>query len=239
MNAADNPFTRVAAATSDLGGISNIIQDLCAHGMVKHATFHIITSTNSGTAVPFVRTTYPQEWISYYLLNNLMAIDPIVSHGHDTKGAFFWASLPVSNTASKMMKKAYEHGLSLDGYTIPTVDVGPYRGLFSLSPAQEADPIEWRAFVDHNKSDIEKVAYKIHSLARVQIDPYEGYGKALSRREIECLQLIAAGKTYTEIAAIVDISEHTVRSYCRALRLKLNCSTLAQAVAKACALKII
>jgi LuxR family transcriptional regulator, quorum-sensing system regulator CinR len=229
----------MATATSDLGSIHQIIQDICACSTVKNATYHMITSTNSGLSVPFVKTTYPQEWISYYLLNNLMAVDPIVSHGQDAKGPFFWAELPVSNSASRMMKKAHEFGLSLDGYTVPTVDVGPYRGLFSLCPEQNADPMEWRAFVDRNKADIEKIAYKIHSLARVQIDPYEGYAKALSRREVECLQLIAGGKTHTEMAAILGISEHTVRSYCRALRLKLNCSTLAQAVAKACALGII
>jgi DNA-binding CsgD family transcriptional regulator len=237
--AAENLLSKMAAATADLGDISQIIQGLCARGTFRNATYHMITSTNSGMSVPFVKTTYPQDWISYYLLNNLMAIDPIVSHGKDAKGPFFWADLPVSNAASRMMKKAYEFGLSLDGYTVPTVDVGPYRGLFSLSPAQNTEPAEWRAVVDANKSDIEKIAYKIHSLARIQIDPYEGYAKALSRREIECLQFIAAGKTHTEMAAILDISEHTVRSYCRALRLKLNCSTLAQAVAKACALGII
>lgn len=239
MNAAENPIPIVAAATTDLGGIPQMIQAICAQGAVKHATYHVISGTNSGTAVPFVRTNYPQEWISYYLLNNLMAVDPVVSHGQDAKSSYFWASLPVSNTASRMMKKAHEFGLSLDGYSVPTVDVGPYRGLFSLSPAQETDPTAWRAFIEANKADIEKIAYKIHRLARLEIDPYEGYAKALSRREVECLKLIAAGKTYTEIAAIFDISEHTVRSYCRALRLKLNCSTLAQAVAKACAVKII
>ncbi len=47
------------------------------------------------------------------------------------------------------------------------------------------------------------------------------------------MHLINDGKTYSEIAKILEISKHTVQDYLRSLRLKLNCSTLAQAVGKA------
>ena len=61
----------------------------------------------------------------------------------------------------------------------------------------------------------------------------------LSRREIECLRWTAEGKTHTEIAIILNLSEHTVRGYLKDARTKLDCVTLAQAVSKGSSLGLI
>ena len=215
------------------------IEKFCIDEPVEYVTFHMISGANNDMAVPFVKTTYPLEWIRFYLLNNLMKVDPVVRFSRTAKTAFFWMDIPLSNVERQMMTHATEHGLSVDGYTVPTKDVGPYRGLFSLCPEISASAQDWRKYIELNGKRIETVAYALHGIARTIIDPYEDYAANLSPREIECLKYIAAGKTHSDIALILELSEHTVRSYCRALRLKLNCSTLAQAVAKACALGII
>jgi DNA-binding CsgD family transcriptional regulator len=56
---------------------------------------------------------------------------------------------------------------------------------------------------------------------------------ALTQRETECLHWIAAGKSAREIAKILNISAHTVRSYVKAIHQKLDCVTSAQAVGMA------
>ena len=137
------------------------------------------------------------------------------------------------------MTYAAEHGLGTLGYSVPTSDVGPYRGLFSILPQVGTETLKWREYIEQNQKIVDAFAYKLHGKARIEVDPYEEYVTSLSPREIECLEYISEGKTHTEISAILDLSEHTIRSYCRTLRLKLNCSTLAQAVAKACAMGII
>ena len=76
-------------------------------------------------------------------------------------------------------------------------------------------------------------------MAREEVDQNDDCSHNLSRREMQCLNLIADGKTYSEVAIILGISEHTVRDYFRSLRYKLNCSTLAQVVGKAKTLKLI
>jgi len=63
--------------------------------------------------------------------------------------------------------------------------------------------------------------------------------QSLSPREKECLQWTADGKTYSEIAIILNLSEHTVRSYLKVVRLKLDSVSLAQAVARASNLGLI
>ena len=57
--------------------------------------------------------------------------------------------------------------------------------------------------------------------------------KILSRREKECLQWTAAGKTSLEIAQILEISEHTVNHYLSNVCQKLDATNRAHMVSKA------
>ena len=56
---------------------------------------------------------------------------------------------------------------------------------------------------------------------------------ALSRREIECLRWLAAGKTLQEAAMILDISERTLRFHIANARKRLGVATTMQAVVAA------
>jgi DNA-binding CsgD family transcriptional regulator len=55
----------------------------------------------------------------------------------------------------------------------------------------------------------------------------------LSARELDCLRWTAEGKTAWEASVILGITERTVRFHLNAAREKLQCTTTAQAVAKA------
>jgi DNA-binding CsgD family transcriptional regulator len=55
----------------------------------------------------------------------------------------------------------------------------------------------------------------------------------LSDREIQCLQLIAGGKTSWAIAEILGISQHTVNAHIRNIVRKLGVASRPQAVAEA------
>jgi LuxR family transcriptional regulator, quorum-sensing system regulator BjaR1 len=61
--------------------------------------------------------------------------------------------------------------------------------------------------------------------------PFQAMG--LTVKEIECLRWTAEGKTSSEIAAIIKLSEHTVNHYLIAAARKLDCVNRVQAVAKA------
>ena len=64
-------------------------------------------------------------------------------------------------------------------------------------------------------------------------------GTELNRRELECLNWAAAGKTSGEIAVIVSLSEHTVNHYLNSCCKKLDCVNRTQAVARAIRMQII
>ena len=53
----------------------------------------------------------------------------------------------------------------------------------------------------------------------------------LAKREVECLKWISVGKTASETAEILELSDRTVRFYLETARHKLKANTVAQAVA--------
>lgn len=60
--------------------------------------------------------------------------------------------------------------------------------------------------------------------------PPSATAAALTRRELEVLQLVAVGRATADISEEMGISEHTVRNHVRNLRGKLNASTKLEAV---------
>jgi LuxR family transcriptional activator of bioluminescence operon len=69
--------------------------------------------------------------------------------------------------------------------------------------------------------------------------PHEPCESALSGRESECLGLAAAGRTMSQIAAVLPISERTVSFHLANARRKLGVGTLRHAVTKAASLGLI
>lgn len=232
-----NIFQKVAEFDK-LNEVAKGLHLICELPQIRFATFQFIQSRPDRYPIPFVRTTYPAEWVNYYLQHNLMHSDPVVRHSLHSEKPFLWSEVKLTRDESLMMQKALSFGLSPVGYSVPTLDVGPYKGLFSINAGTNIVD-DWEKNVVEDEISWKTIALKIHKMARKEVDPDNDYIHHLSKREMECLFLIADGKTYGEVANILDISEHTVRGYFRSLRLKLNCSTLAQVVGKAKSLKII
>jgi DNA-binding CsgD family transcriptional regulator len=89
---------------------------------------------------------------------------------------------------------------------------------------------EEAALLEHGaaKSTFERLGAK-PDLARFEATPKGEHG--LSRRELEVLRLVAAGKTTREIAASLVISEHTVARHLQNIFAKLGVSSRAAATA--------
>ncbi|HZZ86061.1 MAG TPA: response regulator transcription factor [Anaeromyxobacteraceae bacterium] len=68
-------------------------------------------------------------------------------------------------------------------------------------------------------------------LAELRGDPIEQRGEfpALSRRELEVLQLLVRGHTYADVAQALGIAEGTVQTYVKRIYEKLDVSTKAEA----------
>jgi len=200
---------------------------------IDNITYHMARVGGSPVQYPFVRTTYDTQWVSYYLLNDLASIDPVVQVGFQTDKPFRWDSLAGHATFREMAAHAQKFGISMMGYSVPIVDKKHRRSLLSVSCSARQDA--WTRIIDEIQCDVDAFSFDIHQKAVTEAYSRDRLFNVddFSPRELECLRWIAKGKTYVEIAIILNISDHTVRTYLKTVRMKLGSVTLAQAVSKA------
>nr|WP_321457911.1 LuxR family transcriptional regulator [uncultured Cohaesibacter sp.] len=204
-----------------------------------HVTYHLAQTIMGKVKVdsPFVRTTYPADWVAHYLVRSYVTVDPVVKEGLLRSLPFDWSELEPSDKALTMMGEFREFGMGEFGYSIPITDKVGRRALFSVNslPGEK----NWTKIQKSYRQDWMELAYVLHKKALIELFGEKDPVPLLSPREQETLHWSAQGKDYKEIALIINISEHTVRTYMRSARYKLNCSNMPQAVAKAIKLHLI
>ena len=72
------------------------------------------------------------------------------------------------------------------------------------------------------ETTMEEMEQLAHVGGSVQADPQKGKSYRLTEREIEILQHVANGSTYTQIGKALGISEHTVKNHMSLVLRKLN-----------------
>lgn len=229
--------TQISRAVLRSSSVQDAIELVARHFGVEHVTLHLTLNAKAGVDNPFVRTTYPSAWVSHYLLNNFVAIDPIVQRAMKSDVGFSWSEVQVGRAQLAMFKAAQEFGLGDQGYTSPAIDDLRRRSLLSLNSRMSAQ--DWVDFLAVHSAEIDGLARDLHLKALAESSVGTVEPQSLSPREHECLRWTAEGKTYSEIAIILDLSEHTVRSYLKVVRLKLDSVSMSQAVAKASNLGLI
>ncbi len=203
---------------------------------VSHLTYHHAQTVTGTVDAPFVRTTYPAEWVARYLLKGYVAIDPIVREGMQRSLPFLWSDVESTPEVMEMLTDAFRHGLGSNGYSIPVIDRNRRRALVSINDAGRKD---WNVYVAEHRENWAELAHAIHNKALFELYGQNDPAPQLSPREVECLHWTALGKDAKAIAILLGISDHTARDYLKSARFKLNCATLSQAVTKAIKLRMI
>lgn len=227
------------ASIKDANDVSFAIDVLRKNYDIAHVTYHHAQTVPGKTAAdaPFVRTTYPYAWVSRYLLKGYVSIDPIVREGMLRTLPFRWDEVEVGPECFELFADFQKHGLGAEGYSIPIFDKTGRRALVSLNARSEFPG--WSDYVYRHQQDWAELAYLLHQKAIFELYGEKNPAPHLSPRELETLYWIGQGKEAKDIAVILAISEHTVRTYMRSSRFKLDCANVAQAVAKAIGLRLI
>ena len=204
---------------------------------IDNATYHLAQVPGSDVDGPYVKSTYPAEWLTRYLLKGYIRVDPVVREGFSRTLPFDWSELTLTNDAAELFQDFMAHGLGGNGYSVPVVDKLARKALFSVNHLCE--PEEWSTFIGEHGIGFAELAQKLHRKAIFEIHGEFDPIPRLGPRELECLTWTAQGKTAKEIARLLNLNEFTVKDYLKVARLKLDCSNVAQAVAKAVNLRII
>lgn len=199
---------------------------------VKHVIYHAARMGAGPVDDPWIRLTYSAEWVRRYLTNNYMRVDPVIREGFQRTLPFFWWDVRTASPQEEaFFLDAMAHRVGFHGLSVPLRDKNGRRALFTVSSDMEAaDFAEWAT---RNRRLVVDLAHMIHALAVIE---QEGIGidnPPLTRREQQVLYWSGQGKTAADIAVILGLANHTVTTYLRSARFKLNAISITHAVYKA------
>jgi DNA-binding CsgD family transcriptional regulator len=238
---------KLSQSTVDLAGVERQLSEaksvadalivLQSAYEIGFITYHLASTVVGDIDAPFVRTTYPDAWVSRYLLSGHVRIDPVVREGFLRQLPFDWRELDVTPESLVFFDDASRHGVARNGFSIPVTDKVGRRAILSFNT--NASAADWQNIVNRYRSDWLEVAHLVHRKAILELYGESDPIPALSPRERECLYWSALGKDYKDIALILGLSRHTTRSYIKSARTKLGCATISAAASLAVKLRII
>lgn len=203
--------------------------------------FGVVNSRHTRFESAFLRSNYSNDWRERYDRNGFAYVDPTVSHCLASTIPIIWE--PGTFTAGVQQAALYEeagaHGIR-SGVTLPVHGPQGEFGVISFASDARPDTDARRAVLDALPALALVRDYAFASSGRFREEgarPEEA--PRLTRRELEVLQWVMAGKSSWEIARITSCSEATVNFHLANVRQKFDVNTRQQAVVKAIALGLI
>jgi LuxR family transcriptional regulator, activator of conjugal transfer of Ti plasmids len=185
-------------------------------------------------------SNYPSAWTTRYLQRHYERFDPVIIQARGRPEPFEWG-LGVGSLAPAKSQELFEEAARFGiryGFTIPIHDNnGPVEAV--TFAADERRP-QFERTINQHARVLQLMAMYFHAHAQGRIDSNRPIpGASLSRREAECLEWAAQGKSAWEIGTILGISRHTVATYLKNAKTKLGVRTIVQAVARVTASNLI
>jgi DNA-binding CsgD family transcriptional regulator len=177
-----------------------------------------------------VISTYPSDWLNHYINNNYISFDPIYRIGWEKSGIFDWTSLNKNYSLSKdeqrLMNEAKDASLETGAAASIHLGYGSLVGFGFASTSRQK-------FHRDQLSQLYAMAGQFQLVySNLNLNQERPYVR-LTGRQKEVLQWTATGKTRSEIAAILGITEDTVDDHFRHIFRKLRCNDKVVAVLRA------
>ncbi len=184
-----------------------------------------------GTLPPMRINNYPEEWVHELIEADLTKDDPVHLACLHANTGFGWSELPslisLERTHRRILSKSRRHGLGT-GFTIPSNVRGePSQSCSFVVRAGEKLPLQRLRCTEIVG------AHALRAARRLRHAETPAHRPVLTPREVECLSLIARGKTDWEIAQILTISVETVHQYVKRARTTYRAVSRAQLIAHA------
>lgn len=174
--------------------------------------------------------SYPSDWVRAFHDLRLCDVDPVFSYANRTLSPFFWDEtvLRVHLTAKqrRCLAEAKRLGIA-HGYTVPLH--APY-ALRALRASCSVVP-DSRAVSPSSYSAVQLLSCFVYEAAsRRALPGGTAPVRMLPRRERQCLELAAQGKSDWETSVILRLSERTVHNYIEQAKRRLGVVTRVQAI---------
>jgi DNA-binding CsgD family transcriptional regulator len=180
----------------------------------------------------FIRLDNFGEYGEIFVHRKFYRDDPGLLVAQRTNAAFLWSETPqllpgFGRRNEAVLIEAGRHGLAL-GLTQPIGVMGEPHGCCSFACRRELPSIWCRRAVTLIGGDAFREMRRLHGFPRRALKV-----PRLSPRKLECLRLMASGKTDKQIAAILGVQLPTVRTYMTLLRQDFDAHGRAQLAVEA------
>lgn len=181
-----------------------------------------------------VLSSYPGSWAREYIEHRYEDIDPVVGLARSSQRSFQWdrrtLRLP-STSQQRFFAEAAKFGIH-SGVTVPIRGGFGRFAAFTLAGNMHRE-VERRPTDVMDLLQLAGLYYHAHVYSKLQLGLTRLADAPLTQRERQCLSWAARGKKMPETAQILGITTRTVVFHLENARLKLNASTVTQAVAEA------
>ena len=204
-----------------------------------HVMYAVVHSRHAQYENAFVQTNYASEWRERYDAERFAYVDPTVGHCLISNLPIVWEPEAFATSGGRILyEEACAYGMRT-GVTLPIHGPNGEVGLLSL--ASDAAPgAKFARQVAHGMANLTLVRDYAFAASMPFAHPTGGEEvPRLTRRELEVLNWVMAGKSSWEISMITRCSEATVNFHLANVRQKFNVNTRQQAVVKAIALGLL
>ena len=209
-------FAESAEACADLPRLGALLGEVALELGFDHFAL-LDHSSLSRPAGGLIRIdNYPEAWVREIAERGYGADDPVHRASRRTNAGFDWNELgsliAIEPLHRAILERSKYHGLG-GGFTIPANVPGEPSAScsFAIRSGRELPRSSLRS--------AELIGIRaLYAARRLRGRPRPTRRPGLSRREVECVKLVARGKTDWEIARILGLSVHTARQYVKHAR---------------------
>jgi len=210
----------------DLQRMTELMRDCLG---IDHLVYHWIGALGA----QYECGTYAPDWRARYAAQGYLRVDPVIQGCFQRFHPVDWKALDWSSKAARAyLKDALRHGVGNQGFTVPVRGPNGQFALFTVN--HSCDDVLWSSFIAQWRAELILAAHGINAKAlELMPGPATQAPVALSPRELDAMRLLASGLSRAQVAAELNISEHTVRVYIEGARFKLGALNTTHAVARA------
>lgn len=227
-------FVALSYSAAGLEDLDRLMGDITvAMGFDVYALVQHVDIRRSSNADAIWLENYPSSWAEAFVARGLVSSDPIMIASQRTAVGFQWSQvgeiIRLTTHHRQVLAQARKEGLG-DGFTVPAHLPGVSNGSCSFGVKTG------RSVPAANLIMAQMIGTFAFEAGRKMIE--RGAGNApempkLTQRQLDCLRLVARGKTDWEIAAILGLKESTVRDYIEEACMRYNVRRRVQLVVRA------
>jgi LuxR family transcriptional regulator, activator of conjugal transfer of Ti plasmids len=215
----------------DADSLKDALQQIAdAFGFPLFAYFSVPRAPDAST---WSVTNYAAAWVHQYQDRHFYRLDPVILRAAADPEPFLWNDRPagakISPAQEQFFSEASAYGIRR-GFTLPIVEPGTR--MAAVTFASDGLSADFQRAIELHGRTLHLTAIFFHRHAkRILASGTTINGVRLTKREFECLEWAARGKSTWDTGRIMGIRPRTVAFHLDNARAKLGVGSVTQAVA--------